>query len=432
MNEESGDGTPARADDPGYGQVARAVTARDAAAFVHVGDRFDDDMRYLTRFGGPDRSYAFVLVPDASPVAASERADPGAVPSDWQTTLCAPSLFGEQARREFPGDSVRTDRVGEPAGERAAAVLTAADVSGAVLVPASIPHEAVARLEAAGYEVTATEAVSEARRMKPPSQIARHRTVQRAATAGMAAAESALAAADTRDGRVIVDGEGLTTERLRRIVNSVLAERGVEPAGNTVIGAGPTAADLHFTGDDAIRAGETVLLDLSPRGPSGAYADITRTFAVESSGGWERRAYIAVSDAREAALAHVAAGVPAGTVHEEAAAEIAAHGFRVDSSEQGFTHSVGHGVGFSLHEPPAMGGDDPLRVGDVVTIEPGVYDPDRGGVRLEDTVVVRDEGAEILAGYPFGLTPSARDADSVGETELIDADAGGTTDDSED
>ncbi|MFD1526057.1 M24 family metallopeptidase, partial [Halolamina salina] len=115
-------------------------------------------------------------------------------------------------------------------------------------------------------------------------------------------------------------------------------------------GAGPPAADLHYTGVDHIAPGETVLLDISPRGPHGYYGDLTRTFAVDSDGGWERRAFVAVEQAHETALEHVEAGVTAGTVHEEAAAELTAHGFRIDSDEVGLTHGVGHGVGVSLHE----------------------------------------------------------------------------------
>ena len=402
------------------------TTAYDALAdhlpFVHVGDRTDDDLRYLTRFDGPDRPYAFVAVPGAD---------------GPQTTLCAPSLFADQARREFPGDEVETATTGRPAGERAAAVLTDAgverdvsdierDVSGVesgvsgvesdvsdieLHVPPQIPHEAVAYLQRAGFAVTATTAVRDARRRKTETEVDCHRRVQRAAVLGLARAETVLAEAVADGDELRWDGRPLTTERLRRQANSVLAAAGVEPAGNSVIGAGATAADLHYVGDDRIRPGETVLIDLSPRGPAGYYADVTRTFVVRSDGGWDRRAYVACEAAREAALAELAdgSGVTAGVVHEEAAAELAAHGFRIDSDTVGFTHSTGHGVGLSLHEPPSLSGDATLAAGDVITVEPGVYDPDEGGVRLEDLVVVREDGYELLQPYPFGSTPRVRE-----------------------
>ncbi|SHG43443.1 M24 family metallopeptidase [Halobaculum gomorrense] len=411
-----GDGpAPARDDDAldtDYAPIAAELAAREAVGFVAVGDRFDDGLRWLTRFSGPDREYAFVAVADGD----GAETDAGSL----HTALCAPALFDEQARREFPGDEVRVDGQGDQAGVRAATALAARSAeSGTVLVSRSIPHDAAVFLERAGYEVASTDAVARARETKTDAEIDRLRRVQRAAIRGVARAEAILAEstvdseaeADERPGAGTVHWNGgvLSTDRLRRQVNEVLAAHGVRDAGNTVIGAGATAADLHYTGTDVIRSGETVLLDVSPRGPDGYYGDVTRTFAVDPDGGWERRAYLAVERARKAALDEVAAGVPASTVHEEAAAELAAHGFRVDSPEVGFTHSTGHGVGVSLHEGPSLGSDDELEVGNVVTIEPGVYDPEEGGVRLEDVVVVTDDSFELLGEYPFSLVPKRRD-----------------------
>lgn len=401
--------------------IAAAVADAGACAFVHVGNRFDDDLRYLTRFGGPDREYALVVVPD-------------------RAVLCAPALFEEQAHAEFvaPADDlpreVRTENLGDPAGRRAAVVVadltdgdpatTDADsttdgdpttddaqnpttdtLEPTLLVPLHLPHDAAVYIEQAGYSLSSTTVVADARRVKTEAEIACLRRVQAVTCRGMARAEAVLATATVDGDALVWDGAPLTTERLRREVNTELARHGVRDAGNTVVGSGPSAADLHFTGHDAVGSGETVLLDVSPRGPHGHYGDLTRTFVVESDGGWERRAYVAVEAAHELALETVAAGVPAATVHEEAAAELAAYGFRVDSSAVGFTHGVGHGVGVSLHEEPSLRAADPLEAGQVVTVEPGVYDPGRGGVRIEDTVVVTEDGCEKLADYPVRFVP---------------------------
>jgi len=419
--------------------VVEAVEAAGADAFVAVGDRFDDDLRYLTRFAGPDRAYALVVVPGATD-EREERPDPDSEDADREdvdsedagtgrAVCCAPALFAEQAHREF-GDAagvhdgvvreVRTEGVGDHAGERAAAAV--ADLLGeseeapALLVPPSVPHDAAVYLERAGNELSSTDAVTTARARKSDAELDRLRRVQRATAAGMARAETVLAGSEVGSdeaGRPAVRWAGapLTTERLRREVNAVLAARGVRDAGNTAIGAGPSAADLHFVGDEPVRPGETVLLDVSPRGPDGYYGDMTRTFVVDGDGGWERRAYVAVEAAREAALAEIEPGVPAKTVHGEAAAELAAYGFDPNAAEgeAGFTHGTGHGVGVSLHEAPSLSGAGELRAGHVVTVEPGVYDPDVGGVRLEDLVAVTDDGYEILAEYPFGIAPEKRE-----------------------
>ena len=377
--------------------LARAVTERDAAGFVVVGDRFDDDLRYLSRFGGPDRDYAVVVTPE-------------------RAVLTAPALFDEQAQREFVAGapdngitrSVETENQGDPAGVRAAAVLDG-DEGDTVLVPASIPHDAALYLEGAGYELESSTAVADARERKWEAELACLRRVQAVTCRGMARAEAVLAAADPDGDDLVWDGAPLTTERLRREVDAEMARHGVRSAGNTVIGAGETAADLHYTGIDHIAPRETVLLDISPRGPHGYYGDLTRTFVVDSEGGWERRAFVAVQEAHAMALDHVEAGTEAGVVHEEAAAELAAHGFRVDSGEIGFTHGVGHGVGVSLHEGPSLTGEASLEAGHVVTIEPGVYDPGQGGVRIEDLVAVTEDGYERLASYPVRFSPEPAD-----------------------
>ncbi|ELZ37490.1 M24 family metallopeptidase [Halorubrum tebenquichense] len=443
--ESAGGFRPLRTD---LAPVVEAIRTAGASAFVAVGDRFDDGLRYLTRFAGPDRPYALVVVPS----------DDEAVDRAGRAVLCTPALFREQADREFVDAArdpdadaaaeggarfhdgvvreVRTEGLGDHAGERAAAVvddLVGGEESGeetdtgdgdrAVLTPASIAHDAAVYLERAGNDLASTDAVATARARKTPVEVDRIRRVQRATVEGLGRAEAVLAESEVVDGGADAApaggdrrpplrwrGEPLTTERLRREVNRVLAAGGVRDAGNTVIGAGPSAADLHYVGDDPIRPGETVLLDVSPRGPDGYYGDATRTFVVDGDGGWERRAYVAVEAAREAALDEVEPGVPAKTVHGEAAAELTAYGFdpNADEDEAGFTHGTGHGVGVSLHESPSLSGAGELRPGHVVTVEPGVYDPDVGGVRLEDLILVTDDGYELLAEYPFGIVPERR------------------------
>jgi Xaa-Pro aminopeptidase len=366
-----------------------ALSAADARAFVHVGDRSDDDLRYLTRFSGPDRDYAFVYAPDRG-------------------VLCAPSLFAEQARREFNGE-VRTENAGDPAGVRAVAVLDDLTADGRVLVPRSIPHDAAVYLERGGYDLASTDAVADARAVKTDAEVDALRRVQRAAARGMRRAEAVLAAATVTSDGLLWEGAPLSTERLRREVNAELAARGVSDAGNTVVGAGPSCADLHYRGTAGIRPGETVLVDVSPRGPHGYYGDLSRTFVVDSDGGWERRAYVAVESALDVALSTAEPGVPARTVHAEAAAELAAYGFDPDAAEgeAGFTHGTGHGVGLSLHEDPSLRSGAELRPGHAFTIEPGVYDPERGGVRLEELVVVTESGVEVLCEYPRSFAPRA-------------------------
>ncbi|MFC7234501.1 M24 family metallopeptidase [Halosegnis marinus] len=381
----------------GYGALDLLCGETDADAFVHVADRGDPTQLFLTRFHGPDRPYAFVYELDGGPTDDRE----------GTATLCAPALFDEQAAREFAGDRVLAlgpDSARTPEG-RAAALL---DDGARVAVLDTAGARTLARLEDGGVEpITVDPApVERARRRKTAGEVDRLRAVQRATRAGMRRAEAVLAASAADGDTLRYEGAPLTTERLRREVNATLAREGVSDAGNTVIGAGPTCADLHFVGEDTVRPGETVLLDISPRGPDGYYGDFTRTFVPGGAAGWERDVYDAVADALEAALGVLdrGAGVEGAAVSAAVEEALAAGGFG-DAAAPRMTHGPGHGVGLALHEAPGYGGT--LRAGDVVTIEPGLYDPARGGVRLEDLVLVTEEGIERFGAYRLDPKPRA-------------------------
>ena len=375
--------------DTDYAPLSAALDEHGCDAYVHVGDRFDDAMRYLTRFSGPDRAYAFVYTPDRS-------------------ILCAPSLFAEQAEREFVGDEVRAvgEQAATTAGGRAVELLEDLGGMERVLVHESIREAEYRRLEAA-FEVTVAF-VDVGRTTKTTAEWRRHERTQAGAQRGMARAEEILAAATPTGDDLVWEGAPLTTERLRREVNAVMARHGITDAENTVIGAGESCADLHFTGDDHVHPDETVLLDISPRGPDGYYGDCTRTFVAGELGDWAREAYEAVRDAQDAALETLAsgAGIPAGAPHEAACEVLESRGYETGDVTVGLYHGVGHGIGVRLHEAPGLSGDAPLEAGNVVTVEPGLYDPDRGGVRLEDIGVIAADGFENLTDYPRQIRPN--------------------------
>lgn len=381
-----------------YEPLEDLLATRDADAFIHISDRFDDLLLYLTRFHGPDRPYAFVY-------------------ADGCATLCAPRLFAEQAEREFSGDAVRAvaDQSATNASRRALEVLAEVDDTSHVLVPDSISISTYQDLREGldEAEIGTVAACTLGRPQKTPAEQACHANVQRAAQHGMARAEAILTEAERDGDELRWQGARLTTESLRQQVNATLALHGVRDAGNTVIGAGETCADLHFTGTDVIRPHETVLLDISPRGPHGYYGDCTRTFVVGDVGDWETTAYEAVVAAQDAALTALegGAGTSANAAQTAASCVLSDRGFEVGDVDVGMYHGVGHGVGLSLHEDPSLTSDTPLGPGNVVTVEPGVYDSTRGGVRIEDLVVITEDGYENLTEYPREITPTSRQTD---------------------
>ena len=381
-----------------YDGLDAAIDDAGAVGFVAVGGRFDPDLRYLTRFEGPGREYAFVRVPGKS-------------------VLCAPAGYVRAAEATFDG-VVAADRVGDPVGERAAAILDAGrgaeragSDAGPVLVPPTIPHDAAVYLERGGYDLQSTTAVAEARVTKSDAEIGAIEAVQRAAAAAVRDAERLLATADVgADGGLRRDGRPLTAERLRRATNAELARRGVTDAGNTVVSAGEVTvggdAGRATRNDAPVRASSPVAVAVAPRGPHGYYGSLARTVAVDSDGGWERRAYVAVESALDAALAEVEAGAVARAVRREADAELAAFGFDPGgASVAAGRPAPGHGVGLSRRERPFLDADTELEPGHVIAIEPRVADTERGTVRLSALVVVTADGYERLGGNDSSFAP---------------------------
>ena len=185
-----------------------------------------------------------------------------------------------------------------------------------------------------------------------------------------------------------------------RAAEARMRELGAEPSFPTIVAAGPNGALPHAEpGERQIGRGELVVFDMGAK-LDGYCSDGTRTFATGEPGEEARAVYGTVLEAQEAALAAVGAGVKAEDVDGVARELIAAagHGER-------FGHGLGHGVGLEVHEEPRVSqrSEDVLAAGEVVTIEPGIYLPGQLGVRIEDLVVVSDEGYRNLSGLPKDL-----------------------------
>lgn len=185
-----------------------------------------------------------------------------------------------------------------------------------------------------------------------------------------------------------------------RAAEARMREQGAEPSFPAIVAAGPNGALPHAEpGARQIGRGELVVFDMGAK-LEGYCSDGTRTFATGDPGEVARAVYETVREAQEAALAAVRAGAAAEDVDAVARELIAAagHGER-------FGHGLGHGVGLEVHEEPRVSqrSEDVLAAGEVVTIEPGVYLPGRFGVRVEDLVVVDEDGHRNLSGLPKDL-----------------------------
>jgi Xaa-Pro aminopeptidase len=252
------------------------------------------------------------------------------------------------------------------------------------------------------------------RRVKTAAELSGIRRAQAAASAGMAAAAELIRRADPRGDVALVDGEPLTSERIKHVLLQTFLEHDTT-ADELIVSHGPQSAIGHNMGSGAIKPGEPIVIDIWPRdNESACYSDMTRTFVVGEPPTdlveWHR----VTKEALDASIAALRPGARGRSVYDAACDVIEAAGQPTQRTkepgtplDEGFYHGLGHGVGLEVHEAPGMGLVDKheLVAGDVVTVEPGIYKQGFGGVRLEDIVLVTDTGAENLTDFPYDLTP---------------------------
>jgi Xaa-Pro aminopeptidase len=251
------------------------------------------------------------------------------------------------------------------------------------------------------------------RRAKSAAELAGIRRAQKAAEAGMAAAAAVLREAVPEGEWLVRAGERVTAEQVRAALRDACAAHGA-PAPPDVIVASVKQGFGHEAGSGPLPAHLPIQIDLWPRDEaSGCWADMTRTFVVgevdEATRAQEalvREAFFRVRDA-------VRPGITGRELHAMTCDVFEAAGHRTqrtgpgEDPNEGFQFSLGHGVGLEVHEDPGMGqsGRDPLVAGDVLAIEPGLWERAIGGVRFEDLLLVTEDGCEVLTDYPYDLTP---------------------------
>lgn len=285
-----------------------------------------------------------------------------------------------------------------------------------VTVPSYFPVGLADTLRAKGLELTVADGLELRRRAKREDEVEALEATQLATEAAWQLGVDAIARADARsDGTLVLDGATLTAERVRAIVEGALLERGCM-AESTIIAPGRQAADPHMIGSGPIRAGEPVVMDIFPQHKETRYfADMTRTVSRGTPPEEILKMYEIVIRAQDAGIKALRPGITGREVHELVEDIIFAAGYDTlrpgqkhdadDPVRRGFIHGTGHGVGLEIHEAPSIGrgGTAPLAAGDVVTVEPGIYDPAIGGVRLEDMLVITADGSRNLTRAPRQL-----------------------------
>jgi len=274
----------------------------------------------------------------------------------------------------------------------------------AAAAPRTFPLYVADHLRSNGVELSVDgELFDGRRRVKTEAEIEGIRRAQSATERAMDAIRAALRAG------------GATSESLRGEAMRVFSEAGAIVPDIVIISHGAQTAVGHEPGYGEIQPGEPVVVDLYPQDPdSGCYTDMTRTFCVGEPPEELARYHALVREALDRAYEVLKPGVKGAEAHRAICEFFEGHGFPTQLTktpgevlEEGFFHSLGHGVGLEVHEQPGLGRNGvEIVAGDVLAVEPGLYRKGFGGCRLEDTVLVSEGGIELLgSGYSYDLAP---------------------------
>ncbi len=281
-------------------------------------------------------------------------------------------------------------------------------------------HGACEILAAEGWSFAAGEPVVQLlRKEKSSATVDEIRRVAVGAMEAFRKVADLLAAATALDGELWLGGELLRVRRLKREIAAVLARHELEQPEGGICAPGSEGAVPHSGGtpDRVLRPHESLVLDLYPRGH--LFVDCTRTFCVGEPPPALAAAHARVREALELAAGHATPGRRGWSLQRQVCAHFGAAGYPTEMSDpesvRGYVHGLGHGVGFEVHEYPffsreAQGREGRLETGDVITLEPGLYEPGEGwAVRLEDLYRLAPDGLENLMPLPYEMDPTAWD-----------------------
>ena len=278
-----------------------------------------------------------------------------------------------------------------------------------VEVPFSFPSGGIAGLRRAGLRVSSVpDPFFPERSRKSSSELRSIRDALRAAEAGLAAAVVTLEASRIgRDRRLRLGSQVLTSEILREKAERAMFAAGAAP-DRSIVAGGIQGADPHHRGSGALVAHRPIVLDFFPRHRlTGYYGDITRTVVKGRADAPTRRAFLTVRRAQRLAFGLIRHGADGTAIHGRLLDHFREAGYpmrRGGRRREGFFHGTGHGLGLELHEPPTIGTRPArLEAGQVITVEPGLYYPWLGGVRIEDVVRVTRAGCQRLTRFPVFL-----------------------------
>jgi Xaa-Pro aminopeptidase len=370
--------------------LSSAVRKSGANAFVMYASSRDADMRYLTQFVTSDPFVFFKKVNKAGVIIVSQ-------------------MESGRASRQSTASIITRTQAGLPEilktekdSWKATAKMIAGQVGKKVLVPPNFP---VAMAHALGEFCTVAVdigTVASIRETKSRDEIKAMKHVQKITETAMGVAVSLIRRSTIKKGILHSDGKPLTSELIKFSMHSLLLEHGCT-AMDSIVSCGEDTAVPHMTGTGPLKADEPIVIDLFPcEERTGYYADMTRTVVKGEPSTEIRDMFTALREAKQLGISQVKAGASGTDIYQSVVDFFKDHGYESDT--RGFIHNLGHGVGLQVHELPTVGpAGKELKAGSVITVEPGLYYPGIGGVRLEDIGEVTKKGFNNFTKFPEDL-----------------------------
>jgi Xaa-Pro aminopeptidase len=274
---------------------------------------------------------------------------------------------------------------------RATARMIAGQVGKKILVPPNFPIALANAISEYCTVVVDGGTIQSMRAKKSKIELIRMNNVQKVTEKAMERAISLIRSSSVKKGILYIDKKPLTSEQVKFSMHSLLLEYGCS-AVDTIVSCGEATAIPHMSGSGPLKSDEPIVIDLFPVDEkSGYYADMTRTVVKGEPSKDIREMYDALREAKKLGISRVKAEVSGAEIHQAVVDFFNERGYETDT--RGFIHNLGHGVGLQVHELPTIGpAGKALESGNVITIEPGLYYPGIGGVRLEDIGAVTARG----------------------------------------
>jgi Xaa-Pro aminopeptidase len=367
----------------------------DQAILMIANSETDSNLYYATKFLAPD---PFIFIQ-----------------TDGHKTLVMSDLELDRAKAQARVNEVLSySKVEQPLKEKGLADPKTIDVVDAclkergvkrLLVPGEFGFRHAEALQAKGYSLTTKpDPFFEERVLKSTEEIEAITEAQRATEAAIAAAIEVIRDSKIKKDELHWSGGVLTAEAIKKIINVKLMEMDCI-AQHTIVACGIQGCDPHDEGSGPLRPNQSIVMDVFPRsGKTRYYADMTRTVVKGRATDALRKLYDTVRRAQEEGISMVKDGMEGQTIHLRIMTIFEQSGYQTGPKNgrmQGFFHGTGHGVGLDIHEPPRISKAQwTLKEGEVVTVEPGLYYPEIGAVRIEDLVVVTKTGCTNLTQSP--------------------------------